>query len=264
MWSEVALSLQQGNGYMLVMIALLFLSTVIIIERIIMLHFVFNINFSKFINNLRKMVTSNDLDRAINLCKSVRKTALPRIALRALEAAETDPTTVRGTIEEETIGFLPAIDSRLTLLPAIATFTMLIGILGTIDGLWGAFHSIEILDTTKKQASLATGIAASLNPTAMGLFVCMLVLAFHQLLKGSALRLTERIHHGVSVLNNILVPAEVVAYASAGQSASSFPLNADAVNSEKSDSVPSNEGDTGDEAFDDTSVEDIKDEEEII
>ena len=263
MWSEVALSLQQGNGYMYLMVGFLAISCVIIGERIFMLHFVYNINFSKFLLNLKKMVASDDFDRAIGLCKSVRRDSLPRIALRALEAAQADPTTVRGTIEEEAIDFLPKLESRLSILPAIATLVMLLGVLGTIDGLWGAFHSIDILDTTKKQAALATGIAGSLNPTSMGIFICMLVLVIHQILKGSALRLTDKIHHGVTVLHNLLVPTDVATYVTAAPSGN-FSMNSDAGNNDHAGAASTHEGDSGDDAFDDTSVEDIKDEEEII
>ena len=92
-----------------------------------------DIDFSKFLSSLKKMISSEDYERAINFCKSVSKTSLPKITLRAIEASENDPTTVRGTIEEETIEFLPKIENRINTLPALATLIMLIGILGTID-----------------------------------------------------------------------------------------------------------------------------------
>jgi biopolymer transport protein ExbB/TolQ len=263
MWGEVARSLELGNGYMATMILFLFFAIIIIVERFIMLQYVFNLNFHKFLSNLKKMIASNDLNRAINLCKSVRATSLPKIALRALEAAETDPTTIKGTIEEESIEFLPRIESRLAILPAIATLIMLIGILGTIDGLWNAFYSVDVLDTAKKQASLASGISGSLNPTAFGLMICMLILVCHQILKSSAIRLTERIYHGVAVLNNVLVPAEVATYVSAGpmeQMSVPMETSQDGLSNNQAD----DEGDINDDAFDDASVEDIKDEEEII
>ena len=264
MWGELASSFQQGNPYVILIFVVGFLATVILIERMIMLQFVFNINFSKFLTNLRKTVGAEDLDRAMALCKSTSRTSLPRIALRALESAETDPTTVRGSIEEETIEFLPRLEARLNILPAFATLVMMIGILGTIDSIWAAFHSIDVLDTAKKQATLAQGIAASLNPAAMGILVCMIVLGGHQLIKGAALRLTERVHHGVAVLSNLLVPAEAayipMAAVAAGGAETSASTSASA---DISDANTAAQGGAND-ALDDTSVEDIKDEEEII
>src|SRR5690606_33629773 len=143
-------------------------------------------DFNKFLNNLKKMIRAEDLDRAINLCKAASKTSLPMISLRALEAAETDPTSVRGTIEEEAIDFLPRIEVRLGVLPALATFALLVGIIGTIDRLWAAFHSIDVLDTAQKQASVGHGVAGSLSYTTMGLLICTLFLVGNQLLRGFA------------------------------------------------------------------------------
>ncbi|MEZ4744123.1 MAG: MotA/TolQ/ExbB proton channel family protein [Bdellovibrionota bacterium] len=192
------------------------------------------------------------------------KHLLPKIALRALEAAETDPTTVRGTIEEEAVEFLPRVESRLAVLPALATLVLLVGILGTIDGLWGAFHSIDVLDTAKKQASLASGIAGSLNPTALGLITCMLILTFHQLLKGSAVRLTDRIQYGVTVLNNLLIPPEVATYVAAAPMDHQVTASRDSHEDDYNNTAHMNEAEEDDDAFDDATVEDIKDEEEII
>jgi biopolymer transport protein ExbB len=266
MWDELAYSFHHGNEYITTILVLAFFGLVLIFERISMLQFVYHLDFSKFLTNLRKILASEDTDRAISFCKSVKRTSLPQIALRALEAAETDPTTVRSTLEEETLGFLPRIEKRVSVLPLLGTLIMLIGILGTIDGLWSAFHSVDILDTAKKQVSLAQGIAKSLAPTSMGLLVCTLLLAGHHFVKSMAINLTDQIHRGVSVLHTLLVPAEVATYVAAapgggGHAAPAFEssesFTPEAKPTEAAAPAP-------DESFTDAAVENIKDEEEII
>ena len=263
MWSQIALSLQNGNLYIIVALSLGFLATVILFERIIMLQFVYYIDFSTFLTNLKRAVQAEDLDRAVSICKSASHTSLPLIGLKALEAAERDPSTVRGTIEEETIDFLPRLESRLSILPSLATLILLVGVLGTIDGLWDAFDSIEILDTSEKQARLANGIAGSLNPTAMALLMSMIFISGHQILRGIAIKLTEKIDYGVTVLINLLVPQEVATYVAApveGPSAMPVANEYDDEETEEEEEQQEEE----DDSFDDASVEDIKDEEEII
>ncbi len=263
MWGELAHSLQHANGYVLAIAIIGFLATVVLFERFIMLRVVYHIDFNKFLTNLKKMVAAEDLDRAITLCKNTSATSLPRIAMRALEAAETDPTKVRGTIEEETIDFLPAIERRVGILPAFTLIIMLVGILGTIDALWSAFQSIDVLDTAKKQATLAQGIASALNPTALGLIFGMGLMAGYYVVKGMAVNLVERLHHGVAVLSNLLVPHEAVAYMPMAGGDSSHSSGGGAAPQEFA--APKEEATaTAEESFDDVSVEDIKDEEEII
>ena len=266
MWGELAHSLQQANGYVITILILGFLALVVFFERAIMLQVVYHVDFGKFLSNLRKMVAAEALDRAVTLCKNTSATSLPRIAMRALEAAETDPSRVRGIIEEETIDFLPNVERRLAVLPAVTLLIMLVGILGTIDSLWTAFQSIDVLDAAKKQATLAQGIAASLNPTALGLVFGMILLAGYYLLKGMAVNLTERLHYGVTVLSNLLCPQEAVAYMpmntmpDAPSSPAAVEKTAEEFNPGPKDEAPA----SSDDSFDDVAVEDIKDEEEII
>jgi biopolymer transport protein ExbB/TolQ len=264
MWGELAHSLQHANGYVITILVLGFLAFVVLLERMIMLQAVYHIDFAKFLANLRKMIVAEDLDRAITLCKNTSGTSLPRIAMRALEAAETDPTRVRGTIEEETIDFLPAIERRLGVLPAFTLLIMLVGILGTVDALWSAFQSIDVLDTAKKQATLAQGIAAALNPTALGLVFGMVLLAGFYLVKGMAINLVERVHHGVAVLTNLLVPQEAMAYMPVAAEGAA-PVAVEKAAEEFAPAAGKEETQASSEdSFDDVSVEDIKDEEEII
>lgn len=265
MWGELAHSFQSGNAYIITVLIICFVATTILFERMIMLHYVYSLDFNKFIMNLKKMVNAEDLDRAVNLCRSASRSSLPKISLKALEAAQVDPTTVRGTIEEETIAFLPKIESRIAGLPALATLVMLVGVLGTIDSLWAAFHSVDVLDTAKKQASLAQGVAGSLNPTAISLIGSLIILAGHQFVKGIALRLTEKIHHGVTVLHNLLVPQEMAAFVPmAGAASYASEGGGDSPAQFVQESQTPSEEVSADDAFDDAAVEDIKDEEEII
>ena len=265
MWAELARSLQQGNGYVITIMILGFLALVVLFERLLMLQLVYHVDFSKFLANLKKMVAAEDLDRAVALCKNTSATSLPHIALKALEAAETDPTKIRGTIEEEAIDFLPNIERRLGVLPAFAVMIALIGVLGTIDALWRAFQAVDILDSAKKQATLAQGVASALNPTALAILFAVTLLAGYYLVKGMALTLVERVHYGVAVLTNLLAPQEALNY---------MPMAADAGVSPVATGAEPPSGDFApakadaqsqpEERFDDVSVEDIKDEEEII
>lgn len=260
MWGDIAISFQQGNGYVLAMLFCLFISLVVIFERIIMLQFVYHINFPKFLGNLKKMVAAEDLSRAVNFCKSVSGTSLPYIASRTLEARDTDPTTTRGTLEEEALSFLPRLEARMTILPGIAVVIMFLGVLGTIDSLSTAFRSIDILDTAKKQASLAQGISGSLSTAAMGLLACMIILLAQQFLRSVALKLTESMHYGVTVLNNMLVPAETMSFAPPPVSEPQ-PQYELASQSQQSAAVAQ---ETPSEQPEEAPIEDIKDEEEII
>jgi biopolymer transport protein ExbB len=265
MWGELAFSLKHADGYVITIVVLGFIASVIFFERLVMLQFVYHIDFKKFLLNLKKIVKADDMDRAITLCKNVSHTSLPYISLRALEAAETDPTRIRGTIEEEAMDFLPKLENRLSALPAIATLIMLIGILGTIDALWSAFHSVDVLDTAKKQGTLAQGVSTSLSSTAVALIFGIALLAGYAILKGMAVHLTERLHHGVAVLTNLLVPQESLSYMAV---APSQPVSEHAptpsASSDQQPSKPGNAAPQADESFDDVSIEDIKDEEEII
>jgi len=267
MFGEIAHSFQQGNIYLMIMLGVAFLAFMIIFERMIMLQFVFNINFEKFIANLKKMLNAEDLDRAANFCKSVSNTSLPYIAKRAIEAADTDPTTIRGTIEEETIGFLPRLEARVNFLVSLSTIVMFLGILGTIDSLWSTFHAIDVLDSTKKQVAISQEVASALNPIAFGLMLCMIILVCHQMIRGMAVRVTDRIHHGVTVLTNLMVPQEMAAFvpamaATTGAIAAAAPTEEAAAPTETT--AQTTQGSNADANFDDASVQDIRDEEEII
>lgn len=269
MWMEIAAAFQRGDKFVYLMLALTFVGLMILFERMIMLQFILNIDFQKFLSNLKKAVKADDLDRAATICKSAGRSSLPAISLKAIEAAEADPSTVKGTIEEEAISFLPRIDTRISALPALATMILLVGVLGTIDALWAAFHSLDVLDSAKKQAMVGHGVASSLVYSALGLIIAMIFLFGHQIVRGMATRLLDRFQHGITVLSNLLVPAETafVQYAAAAAPAMETPVMAESAPVAEETApiaVTAAPEAKGKDGFEEASVEDIKDEEEII
>ena len=265
MFGEIASSFQSGNIYLTTMLVLGFLATTIVFERIIMLQFVYHMDFGKFLLNLKSLLTSEDTTRALSYCKSFSNTSLPGIARRALEAAEIDPTTIRGAIEEETIYFLPRIETRIGGLMGLSTLILLTGVLGAIDSLWNTFHAISVLDSVQKQASLGSEIARALNPAAFGILLSMFILVGYYLVRGSAVRLTEKMHYGVTVLNNLLVPPEVASFMPVAMpSAGPAPRMATS-EAESHDADPIIASGAAPDAYvPSAAVEDIRDEEEII
>ncbi len=265
MWGDLVINLKSGNPYSLSMIALLFLATTIFFERMITLKYVYNIDLKKFTLNLKKTILSEDYERAALFCKSISKVVLAKIALNAIEQLETDPSKVKSIIEEGVLEILPRVEKRTSLLPLLSTLTLLIGILGTTEELWKAFHAMHILDTTQKQYMLTSSIADSLVLTGIGLIISMIILAGNQLIKAIALSVVDKLNLGTLVLLNLLAPREITALPAKKPSINkttnnhTLPTN----NQEVAKGGSEKEG-TPTEGFDESSVEDIKDEEEII
>ena len=63
----------------------------------------------------------------------------------------------------------------------IAQLAPLFGLLGTIDGLIAAFGAIVGKDATPRPSDLAGGIGTALVATAVGLWIAVVAVAFHQI-----------------------------------------------------------------------------------
>ncbi|SFB40688.1 biopolymer transport protein ExbB [Collimonas sp. OK607] len=139
------------------------------------------------------------------------------------EPANVDRATFDGHLEEAIMHEVPTLDRSLWLLDTVVTLAPLLGLFGTIIGMFNAFHVLG--DTQNGAAQVTGGIAEALIATASGLFIAMIGLAFfnalhtrvrivlHQLetIKVMLLnrhdRLQPRITSGVSNVKSISHPA---------------------------------------------------------
>jgi hypothetical protein len=281
MWTELSLGLKSGDPILWAMAFFLALSLLVIMERFVTLYFYYNINFSQFSTEIKKMVLSQDYEKAIAFSRSVSKTSGAKIALEALEAYDLDPLSVKGRIDESVLEFLPRVEQRMYALPVFASIMVLLGICGSLYHIWNTFHATQVLESAYTQSTFNHGIAQSLNLSLVGAISAVLILAGHGLLRGVALRITNGILLLTTVLTNLLVPktAGIVSQSTmaaptmvkadkefssaAGETNTSSPI--DSQSTANNTSPATNQSATLEDALNDSSpVEDIKDEEEII
>ncbi len=119
-------------------------------------------------------VTSDALQRAL-----IKHTKLPHVSLfeaSLIEPAEATRDNCAGHLEEAVMHEVPTLDRSLWVLDTVITLAPLLGLFGTIIGMFGAF---SVLGDVQNGASQVTGgIAEALIATASGLLIAMIGLVF--------------------------------------------------------------------------------------
>lgn len=193
--------IEQGGPFVWVLLALAFIGTVIVLERIVFFQRT-KIHVGDLIlglaNHVRKGAHDEALRESARAPGSVARVAhsilmrhyLPRADLR-------DIANEAGQLE------VPRIEKNLRGLYTIALIAPMVGMLGTINGLIYAF--VEISDKGGLSDKLmAKGIYESLITTGLGLLVAVPGYLFYLYFFGRAKRLVHRIERaGIEVVNLI-------------------------------------------------------------
>ena len=169
-----------------------------------------NINASKFMAEIRKLVKGGDYKKALALCNSAKDKALPQVVLAGLQrVAESDAVdfrSIQNSVDEGTLEVIPKLQERTGFLAMIANVATLIGLMGTIYGLIAAFRSVSApgIDATEKSRLLAAGIAVAMNTTLTGLIVAVPAILLYTFLHNKTTKIIDEIdEHTVKLINLI-------------------------------------------------------------
>jgi len=178
MWGKSVEELFIAGGF--VMWPLLAMSVVVVavtIERGIVF-FRLRSNFPKLVQQLGTQVRQGRLGEARRGLQG-RNDPISRAA-----AAYLDRLDVSGELRHEIVGreasqALSNVETRLNWLATIGHLAPMLGLLGTVTGLIGAFHQIEVRAGQVQPSDLAGGIWEALITTVFGLVVALPTLAAH-------------------------------------------------------------------------------------
>ncbi|MFT5430350.1 MAG: biopolymer transport protein ExbB [Myxococcota bacterium] len=199
---------QQGSTGVTVMYIILAVSIIgfgVIIERFIFLFFKYNLNASAFMAQIHKLVIANNIDRAIKLCNAAPSAALARVIKAGLTRADKSEIAIQNAIEEATLDVIPQIQKRTNSLAAIANVATLLGLLGTIFGMIGAFESLDQAAADKRQEALGKNISTAMYTTAFGLIVAVPCLSAHIFLTNVTKKIIDEIDQYSVKLENLLI-----------------------------------------------------------
>lgn len=158
-----------SRPFMFAILALLVAGTVIILERLYMILFVYSANPAPLLQKVQRLIQENRIDQAVQLCNTQRHAAIYQVFKAALLNAHRPPEEIQEHVDVATLGVVPNLQKRMPYLFTIANVATLLGLLGTIMGLIQAFSAVGALEGSQKQLALSSGIALAMNATAFGL-----------------------------------------------------------------------------------------------
>jgi biopolymer transport protein ExbB/TolQ len=176
--------MMEGGVFMWVILFVWAFGIAIIVERFSKLRKL-DVDGPSFMNELQRYILSNDIQGAIRVC-SGSFAALPKVLKSALKRANSPTEQIQNAIDATALEVMPKVEMRLNYLPLIANVCTLFGLLGTIQGLIMAFHSLASIDPAQKAEVLSKGIAVAMNTTALGLLSAIPVMILHAMLANKA------------------------------------------------------------------------------
>lgn len=168
-----------SDGVLYVLAALLLIALAVIIDRSWSLRTTI-IRGETIVHHTASHGTLNkrDLEALLEECGKLPEAALLDAAIRHIDFAQGD--AMGNRLDEAIMLTAPQLDRRLWLLDTIITLAPLLGLFGTIIGM---FHAFSILaQPGHAPADITAGVADALVATAFGIFIAMLGLAAYNAL----------------------------------------------------------------------------------
>ena len=195
--------LEEGGPLMYFNLLISVLVVAMIVERLIFFLVKSSVNARAFLENIRKLVLANNLDRAVKLC-SATTAPVAQVAKAGLQRFHRGEIAVAQAIEEALVDVTPLLKKRVQVLWSLANIATLIGLLGTVLGLIRAFGAVAAAKPEERSNLLARGISEALNNTAMGLGIAVICIIAHAILGSMSKRQNADLEAFSLKLENLL------------------------------------------------------------
>jgi biopolymer transport protein ExbB len=199
----IAEFLEKGGTFMYFNLVVSVVALAIIVDRLIFFFGKSSVNARAFLEQIRKLVLANNVDRAVKLC-SATTAPVAQVARAGLQRVHRGEIAIAQAIEEALVDVTPMLKKRIQILWSLANIATLIGLLGTVIGLIKAFSAVGAAKPEERSKLLSDGIAEALNNTAMGLGIAVSCIVAHAILSAASKKQTADLEAFSLKLENLL------------------------------------------------------------
>jgi biopolymer transport protein ExbB/TolQ len=184
---------QEGGFFMYPILLVLGCGLAIAIERYIYLTSARNAN-RKAWNELVQVLSKRDYLRALGISQK-SSAAIGKILAYGLERAKSARRRddIETAMEEGLMEVLPRLEKRTHYLATFANISTLLGLLGTVSGLIGAFAAVATADPATKSELLSASISEAMNCTAFGLGAAIPLMLIYSYLQSKTTELVDSV-----------------------------------------------------------------------
>lgn len=194
---------EQGGFFMYVNLLCSVLAITLIVDRALFFLGKGAVNARAFLEQIRKLVTAGQLERAQRLCQGT-DAPVALVARAGLSRIPKGEAAVSTAIEEALTDAAPELKKRIAVLWSLANIATLIGLLGTINGLIGGFAAIGKAAADQRSQILATRIAEAMNNTWLGLAIAASCMIGHLFLSAASKKQQHELESFALRLENLL------------------------------------------------------------
>ncbi len=199
LWDQTVVQLFLKGGFaMWPLLLCSVIGSAIMIEKFLYFQRI-RLNYPFFTRELKHLLQQRKIKESQALCRK-HPNPVPRIAEQYIKNLGDD--SLRADILKREGSFaLEQVETRLRGLAAVTHIAPLLGLLGTVTGLVGAFHKIEILGGQVQPGDLAAGIWEALITTVFGLVIAIPCMAAYHGFESVADKIARRMQFIISELD---------------------------------------------------------------
>ena len=198
-----------GGIFMYIISSVLFVAIGISVERYIFLQQA-SVSSRKLWDSTTQLVMAGKIEEALKGATESKALigGILSYGLIKVKNHEERRSEIEIAMEEGLMEVIPAIEKRTHYISTFANVAMLLGLLGTVEGLITAFGAVATAEESEKSALLSAAIAAGMNATALGLGSAIPLLLLFSFLSSKAGELVNQFEMASVKFINLLSSAD--------------------------------------------------------
>lgn len=146
----------------------------------------------KLLRRVSNLARSGDIQGAVMLCEN-RDELMARVLHAGLKMADQERYIIQEAMESEGQRGAAELWQRISYLNNIGVIAPLLGLLGTVWGMIGAFSAIALDNSQVKGLTMAYNVSQAMITTAAGLLLAIPALVIYYYLRGRVLRVIAQV-----------------------------------------------------------------------